>query len=101
MTPVCKFPALLISLVFLMTGCSKNSDANNSMTGKIDGVDFTCGSTAKANKPEHNGTGQDDPVLRITGNFNGYSIKLISILYNAEIHTGTYVFAAADNYSGS
>jgi hypothetical protein len=94
MNPVCKFPALLISLAFLVTGCSKNSDAKNSMTGKIDGVDFTCGSTAKANKPEHNGTGQDDPVLRITGNFNGYSIKLIIILYNAEIHTGYIRFCS-------
>jgi hypothetical protein len=53
-------------------------------------------------RPTHQSIAEeDDPVLRITGSFAGYSIKLIIILTNSDVHTGSYVFASDKNYSGS
>src|SRR5689334_2101146 len=92
---------LAIAGSFLLISCSKNDVSENIVKGKMNGVDFSFSTSARANKPEPGSSGPDDPVLRITGNFDAFSFKLILIQQSSSINTGTYVFQIDKNYSAT
>ena len=95
------FFAFCITLCF--SNCKKGNGGNpfaSYVKGKIDGLAFECSSGITANSPEPT-SGTADPTIRIIGNWQSNSIKLMLISESASIVPGIYTFQADKNRSAT
>ncbi|MBL0271509.1 MAG: hypothetical protein IPQ06_00195 [Chitinophagaceae bacterium] len=102
MNHLLKLLPISVCILFIFSGCSKPSDySSDYIKGKIDGVGFECIKNIKANKPEPIPGQGSDPTLIITGEWSGYSIRLLINSEGTSIGTGTYVFQGGKNRSAT
>lgn len=89
-----------LAAIFLFSSCKKDSQSENYLRGIIDGQNFESNAGISANKPEPIPGSGNDPTLRLTGNWSGYSLSLM-LIGEGTISTGTYTFEAGKQRSAT
>ena len=87
MKSIFNFLTVIICIIVCFTGCKKDTEANNYLRGKIDGVSFECVSEIWVT-PE----GAGDKIISFRGDVSPWSVRFYLDGQGSNITAGTYIF---------
>lgn len=87
MKSIFNFLTVIICIIVCFTGCKKDTEANNYLRGKIDGVSFECVSEIWVT-PE----GAGDKIISFRGDVSPWSVRFYLDGQGSNITSGSYDF---------